>query len=344
MPTPIGVNTLTSLVDRHLIEEIVDNVYTSNALIFRLIQGNKKIVQGGTQIEAPILVSDFTAGGFYQGGEMLTMTPQDTVRNAVWDWKQCYVPLAFEGLTLIKADTPDSIANIITMQANQAQMRMAEVLGNALYGTGGPVTGSSVAGPSGAGNSLDGIPSVVDDGAIATTYGGLSRTSYTNWKANRKNMSAGTLTINALNDAFMLAQKGGRTPSIIVSGRDGYQAFYNFGYGTANTGVMQHTASVGGADNQLLSAGFHNILFNGTPWIFDDHIAKDLQFTGGSDKYPIYMLNESFFNLVVTPRADMFMEPFQTPLNQDAVAAKLLWAGNLINTSPRTNTVIVNWA
>lgn len=339
MPTPIGVNTLTSLVDRHLIEEIVDNVYTSNALLFRLIQGNKKIVQGGTQIEAPIIVSDFNAGGFYQGGEMLTMTPQDTVRNAVWDWKQCYVPLAFEGLTLIKADSPDSIANIITMQANQAQMRMAEVLGTALYGTGGPVTGSDVAGPSGAANSLDGIPAAVDDGSIATTYGGLSRTTYTTWAGNRHDLGGG-LSIAELNEAFMLAQQGGRTPSIIVSGRDGYQEYYNYGY-AGSGGIVQHNVSVGGADNQLLSAGFHNILFNGTPWIYDDHIAKDLEYPNGN--YPIYMLNETFFNLVVTPRADMFMEPFQTPINQDAVAAKLLWAGNLICTSPRTNVAIVDW-
>ncbi len=63
MATPIGTNSVTALSRRHLLDQIVDAIYRSNTLFFRLIAGNKKMVQGGFQIELPIMWSQTQAGG-----------------------------------------------------------------------------------------------------------------------------------------------------------------------------------------------------------------------------------------------------------------------------------------
>jgi len=338
MPTAIGTNTITSIVDRYLLPQITDNVYNSNPLIFRLIKGNKKIVQGGPQIEAPIMLSDFTAGGFYQGLDLLNMVPQDTIKNAVWDWKQAYVPLVFDGLTLAKTDSPNAIANLIQLQTAQAQMKMAEVLAAGIWSG---ASGSALADP----KTIDGIPSIVDNAFSWATYGGLSRSTYTAWKAASDALAiwgnAGNtvlaLTLANLQTIWSGANIGGRAPSIIVSRQDQYNRFWNLAYTGGTNSVVQHTIQGGAVDEQLFSAGFHNVLFNGVPWVVDSHVP--LNATSGATSSMVYMLNEDFLNLVVSPRGDMVMEDFQTPIGQDAIAAKLLWYGNLISTSPRAHAV-----
>lgn len=324
MPTPIGTNTITTLVDRYILPTITDNVYNSNPLIHRIMRSNKKIVQGGLQIEAPLMLSDFTAGGFYSGLDLLNMVPQDTLRTAAWSWKQAFVPLVFDGLTLLKTDSPSAIANIIQQQSQQAGMKMAEILGTAIYGDG-------LTDP----KSIDGLKAVIDDGTVAGTYGGLSRTTYTNWKAQRD--TTASLTLGALNTVFTSATVGGRSPSIIVSRQDCYNLYWALAYTGGTSSITQHTISAGSVDEQLFSAGFHNVLFNGVPWVVDSHVSL-----GTASKSQILMINEDFGSLVVSPRADMYMEDFQTPIGQDAAAGKLLWAGNYIHTAPRSCAVMAS--
>jgi hypothetical protein len=49
------------------------------------------------------------------------------------------------------------------------------------------------------------------------------------------------------------------------------------------------------------------------------------------------MLNEDYIQWAVSPRADMKIEDFQTPIDQDAMATKMLFAGNLLLTAPALN-------
>jgi hypothetical protein len=44
----------------------------------------------------------------------------------------------------------------------------------------------------------------------------------------------------------------------------------------------------------------------------------------------IFFLNEDYVQVVTASRADFHLQDFQTPVNQDAMTALLLWAGNLV--------------
>jgi len=46
---------VTSISRRYIMPDVVDFVYRSNVVTFRLLAQNKKIVQGGTQIEVPAM-------------------------------------------------------------------------------------------------------------------------------------------------------------------------------------------------------------------------------------------------------------------------------------------------
>lgn len=303
----IGTNAVTSLARHYILPQVTDNIYNGAPVFFRLSKSNKRMVQGGTQIEVPLLFSRLAAGGFYSGFDVLDMSPSDTVKNAVFDWKQAYVPVTIDGLTLVKTDSPDAIVDFIQFAFQQAEMEMTAILAAALWGDGTTA------------NSLTGLGAVVDDGGAVASYGGITRSSNTWWNAVDDSSTA-TLTAAALNAAIMNASKGGKHTTLIASRKEQYNRAWALA-----AADQEFPAQPGGSDDQLASAGFTNILFNNIPWVVDPNV-----FDGpNSSNSAIVGLNEDFLHWVVSPRGDFALEPFQTPTDQDAMTSKLLFAGNL---------------
>lgn len=321
MATPIGTNTVTSIARHFIMPQITDEVYASNVLLWRLIMGAKRFVQGGTQIEAPQMYARFNNGGTYSGYDVLNTTPSDTVKNSVWDWKQYYVTWAVDGLTLIRTDSPDSIANYLTLQSQQARMEMAENLAVGLFGDG---TTDPL--------SIDGLSGVVGTGSSIGNqfYGGLDRTANTWWNSSVQGIAATqTMSLTNLQSAFSAATRGGHHPTLIVSNQDQYNRYWALNAAGTNPSV-QYVRQPQGHDALLASAGFTNLLFNNVPWVVDSHVTDNV--VGGGNSR-VYFLNENFLQWVVSPRADFYLRPFMEPVNQDAMVAAILFAGNLITTN-----------
>lgn len=321
MATPIGANVVTAISRRFILPEVTDNIYNSNPVFFRLNAAAKKLVRGGTQIEAPLMYSRFASGGPYSGFDLLNVIPSDTVKNGAWDWKQQYVNVTVDGLTLIKTDSPEAIANFIELYFAQAEMEMAENLATGLWSDG--VTNTK---------DIDGFKGAIDDGTVLGTYGGLSRTTNTWWKSQR-DASTSTMTLAALNSMFGSCGNGGRHTTLIASRQGQYNRFW-----ALNVVNQQFNTVPGGTDEVLAQAGFTNQLFNGVPWVVDSHV-----FDGpNTSNSAIVFLNEDYIYWAVSPRADFYLENFQTPVNQDAMVAKMLWAGNLVVTNVARQGVMTN--
>lgn len=309
MATPIGTGLVTSISRRYIMPDVVDFVYRSNVVTFRLLAQNKKVVQGGTQIEVPAMYAGFTNGGPYQGYDLLDMSPNDTVKNLAFDWKQQYVPVAIDRLSLIKLNSPEAVANGLGLLFAQAQMEMVDNIGTGVWSD--AVTSAK---------QIDGLKGAVDAGSVTTVYGGLTRSTNT-WLNSSVDSTSTTLTGPFLQSLFMNATEAGRSPTLIASRAMQYNRLHNLSLPSQEFPVM-----AGGHDTQLASAGFTNLLYNNTPWVVDSHVPDGAN-ASNSD---IYMLNEDYIQLVVSPMADFYLEDFQVPINQDAMAAKILWAGDLV--------------
>jgi hypothetical protein len=325
MATPIGTNEINSISRRYIMPTLVDNVYKSNLTFFRLNARNKKILQGGLQIEVPLVYTQFVNGGAYQGFDLLDVSPNDTVKNGAWDWKQAYVPVTVDGLTLIRADSPEAIVNFLSFYFENAQTELADILGLGVWSTGTNA------------KQIDGIELAVDDGSHAwntggnsfngtqaATYGGLSRAANTWWQGQTSNEGAVALTMPLMQTAFGNATMGARHPTIIITD----QTRYN-GYWALPQAVQAFPVQPTGVDELLAQAGFTNLLFNNVPIAVDPHLPSN----GVASKGAFYFLNEDYMYLYVNPRADFTMKDFREPINQDAMTSLILWAGNLIFTN-----------
>ncbi len=304
--TPIGTNTVTALSRRLILPRIVDNVYNSNVLFYRWYHANKFTQQGGTQIEQPLMYTRMAAGGSYQGYQLLNVTPSDTIQNAAFPWAQYYVPVSVDGLTLLRADSPLAIADFVATQFKQAEMEMSDLLGGALWSDGT--------------NSTDaiGVRAAVDNGVIASSYGSINHSGNTWWNAQVDSTTT-TMTLLSLQNLFGSCTQGGRAPTIIFSTQANYNRYWSL-----NLAPQQFPVQPGGKDMQLAQAGFENLLFNGVPWLVDSHIPT----TGAEGN--LFFLNEDYIQIVTAARADFHLQDFQTPVNQDAMTALLLWAGQLV--------------
>lgn len=309
MATPVGTNDLTSLSDRYLLPTLTDNVYRSNLMTFRLLARNLKKLKGGTQIEAPLIYTKFTAGGFYSGYDLLDTTPQDVVKNAAWDWKQAYVPITVDGLTLIKAEGPGAIVDHLTYKFEIASHDLVDKIGDGIWNNG------AVA------KSIDGIQGAVDDSTVLVTYGGLSRSANTWWRS-QVDTTTTVLSYPSMQTMFGNCTEGGRHPTIIVTTQANYNRYVNLGIGG-----QVFPSQPAGQDEQLVSAGFTNALFNNVPLAVDSKCTTN----------HVYYFNEDYWELAVHTRTDMVMDEFRRPVNQDAMVAYIRWAGNLICRAPARN-------
>lgn len=302
MATPVGTNELNSLSRRFLMPTLVDNVYRSNLLTFRLLARNKKKVQGGLQIEVPLMFSKFTAGGPYQGFDLLDIVPQDTVKNGAWDWKQYYSAVVVDGLTLIKANSPEAVVDFLSALFEQAQHDLIDKIGDGVWSNGSNA------------KAIDGVTGAVDDGTVLATYAGLARASNTWWRANVDSATA-TLTLSAMQTMFGNCTEGGRHPTLIVTTQANYNRYVGL-----NVSGQAFPSQPGGQDEQLASAGFTNLLFNNVPVTVDSKVPAN----------HLFFLNEDYISFVVSDQADFTMKDFREPINQDAMVSQILWAGNLI--------------
>ena len=315
MATAIGTNVVTSLARHYILPEITDNIYNSQVLTFRLMSAKKRMVRGGTQIEVPLMFSRMAAGGFYSGMDALDVSPSDTVKNGALDWRQAYVPVTVDGLTMIRTDSPDAIANFLSMQFEQAEMEMVAILGAGVFSD--AVTNAK---------SIDGLQGAVDAGSVAATYAGITRASNTWWNSQVDSATA-TLTTTAMQSMFGSCTIGGRAPTILVGTQANYNRFW-----VTNQAKVNIFVQPSGHDVSLASAGFQNQLFNGVPFVVDSNVQAN----------HIYFLNEDFIYWAASPRADFFLEDFQAPIQQDAMVSKLLWAGQLVVTNARLQGKMTN--
>ncbi len=305
--TPIGTEVVTAISRRYILPEIADNVYNSNPLFFRANQSLRRNVQGGTQIEVPLMYTTLAAHGAYSGYDQLSVTPTDSIQNAAFGWRQYYATVTVDGLTLIRVNSPEAIANFLTIYFAQAEMQMADDLGVGMWSD--TVTNTKL---------IDGMAGAIDNSGVAATYGGITRSSNTWWESQEDSTTT-TMTLSALQALFGSCTAGGRHPTIIFSTQHQYNNYW-----ALNTSFQQFPAFPQGKDEQLAQAGFNNLVFNGVPWLVDSHIPT----TGTNGN--LYFINEDFFSFVVASNVDFYLEDFITPVDQDAMVAKLLWAGNVV--------------
>lgn len=316
--TVVGTDVVTSLSRRFILPTIIDQIYGTNALFWRLNSaGKKRYIQGGTHVEVPFMYAEFSNGGPFQGYDLLDTAPNDTVKNGVFEMKQHHVPVSIDDRTLVRFNSPDSAFSGLSFLWEQARMQLASNIGTGLYS-------DAVTNP----KQISGLQGAVDAGGVATTYAGLTRASNT-YLNSQVDSTTATLTLSALNTWQSSFEKGGYTNTLILSRKEQYNRLW---------ALLIANQRYEARDETLTNAGFTNLLFNNVPWVKDDKV-----FDGpNASNSAIVGLCEDVIELAIFGNTDFAMEDFRKPTNQMAMVGFLLCYLELMVLAPRVQGKMTN--
>jgi hypothetical protein len=149
----------------------------------------------------------------------------------------------------------------------------------------------------------------VEEGSAWSTVAGIDSNVETWWR--NKFTASGSFATQGLDDmrtTFNNCTKGSMHPDLLVTTQTVYQYYEK---------ILQPLERF--LDQKAADAGFQNLLFKGSPIMWDEYC------TAGY----MYFLNSEFIHWIVDSETDFTTTPFMRPNNQDAEVAQILTYANL---------------
>ena len=311
--TPTGIDTITSMSRRILREEATDVYYLGSPWTWRLWSKNKVVKRGGLHLEERVIYLPWSTGGSFYGPEVLNVEPSNTELSLAFEWKEYYTSVTLDQRTLTRADSEYAVANYVVEQCENAKMDLQDKLAYGVWSAGVNY------------KTFTGMYVIVDTGAIAATYGGLSRSAYPFLKA-QVNDSTTTLSIAAMDSLWDLCTRGARAPKSVVSTRANLTRYEHL-----ITSSRQYWTPTNVVDQTFASGGFSGGWYRNQPWMVDEHI------TPTGTKGNLFFLNDDYFELVINENGDFDVKPFQQAVNQFVIVSLTYVSGILHCPNPQMN-------
>lgn len=296
--------------------KIADNVTKNNALLARLNQrGNIKTVSGGSVILEEISFAENGNGGWYSGYDLLPVAAQDVISAAQFNFKQLACPVVISGLEQLQNSGREAMIDLMEARIAVAEATMANLMSQGIYGDGTGYGGKTLTG-------LDAAVETTATGSQTSTYGGISRTTWSFWRS----YSEGSITLptyqtvqGIFNRFWSNLVRGSDRPDLIVVDNNYWAAYM------ASLQAIQRFT-----DPDSAKLGFPSIKYMDADVVLDGGIGG-YAYTNSTTGGTAYFLNTKYFRL--RPHKDRNMVSLSPnrryAVNQDAEVQILAWAGNL---------------
>ena len=279
----LNYNALSSLTRDKFIPVLVDNIFNSNVLAFKLLKNAEKL-DGGKKIITPLEYGMNTAQGYYSGYDVLDTTPSDPITSAEWDWRLAYATISISGEDELKNAGDSQVLSLLKSKMRNAEKSLKDMFGSSLFngdGATAPGTGEITAlGGTKLKTSGDFYESGVDNCIVGfdRSLGGIDSTTYTWWDAKADHFADGGASpsdwaqhLDATDGVSTLIQDmtkmyGGCTidndsPDLIVTTQVLMDAY--------ESSLMSNKRFEGASD--LADAGFQTLRFKGATIVVDSH-------------------------------------------------------------------------
>ena len=146
-------------------DQLTDNIFTARPLTNHLMEnGRMRMLDGGTKIVEPLIYGTNSTVGSYSGYDTISLTAQEGISAAEYDWKQYAASIAISGIEEAKNNGEAAIINLLEAKIMQAEESMREGFNTMFFADG---TGNS-------GKDWNGLANLVDS---TGTVGGIDSTA-----------------------------------------------------------------------------------------------------------------------------------------------------------------------
>lgn len=299
IPTTGAITTeLSAVTRRAFVPKVVVQLYKAAPLLSMAMRNAQRARGGLSQVSIPIQNASFVNFNWtdYSGGFPLPSV-QTALQTAAWNLSIGVVPVSLLGTESLTQST-EAVIPIVKARMNDLKTVAVQSIATALFG-------------SSAGNALaiNGLQDAYDDGTTISTYGGISRSSVPQWKAQVYSSSfapSRSTMLKRLEQATYGA--GGESPDFVVMSMgdwatlmDDYLSLERF-----NTDPNMRY----GADDAV-NSGFRCISLGGVPVVGDPFCP-----TGTA-----YMINSKYLGLYISEDANFSMSDWHSLIPNAQIAA-----------------------
>jgi hypothetical protein len=310
---------LTYVTRRAFIPKMVVQIYNSTPLMAALIANSQSASGGVSSVTAPVQGTQMVLSqwGDYSGSFTQPSVIQGAY-NAEYNLKLMIAPVPFLGMEgAVQQDY--AIIPLIEARMNDATNSMMDAMATALYNN---TTNTQ---------QFIGLPAAVDDGTGTTTYGNLSRSTYSWWKS--KLYAAGSVNPtrqNVLQWISGTVKYGAEVPTFGVCG---------FGTWTLLAqdfvGQEQYVITPGSAfssDPNGPQAAFRALMVAGVPIYPDPYCPEGT----------LYLLNTNYLSLYVHDQGSFVFTGFESTLPnwQIGYVGAVLMIAELVSVKPKSMTKV----
>lgn len=206
MPPGVNVTTTTNV---YLAPFWVDLILRDNYFFGKMMQKTKK--WKGSQMNFPIKYQKGVASVAFNGFDLLPVTQNPVSVNMTFypTFIATNVALAGSELSINQAEGNGSLQtlNLMKVIMESRSQDASDDVGNFLQGDG----------TSFGGKAPNGLLNTVDNGTVAATYGGLSRSTYTGLNATVTAASGGTISLLKVRTLWNAISDGPVQPDFIIT-------------------------------------------------------------------------------------------------------------------------------
>lgn len=256
MSNPNFDTLLSTTLDNYR-STLTDNVFNSRPVLYHLMEKNRlRMLSGGNKIVEPLIYDEGQAGS-YGEWEQLTISKQDGITAAEFDWKSLYATIAISGLEEAKNNGEEQVISLLEAKTMQAEQTLKNKISTMLFA-------ETLA----AGTDWNGLGILIGDHTTpTTTVGGIDCTAVGNeyWRSVVRDKA-----LTAFADVDVRAFVAEAANSASDSGTDRIDAVFT-AQDVFELYESQLTPQVRYSDTKSANAGFQNLMVQGVPmyWDFD---------------------------------------------------------------------------
>jgi hypothetical protein len=336
---------VTTLTQSKIIPKVVDSILLSNVFTTRMLMKAKN--WNGETMKFPVKVSTNTTGQSWSGFDTFATSPTNNRVLLQFTPKFYQITCALPLDEVSVNNTEEKVLDLIAVEMTTTAQDAADGVGTLMFGDG----------TSNSNKAFTGLAAAVDDGTTASTYGGLSRSTYSTLCSTRT-ASSGTLSLAKMSTLYNAITSGSQKPSVGITTPTVFSLYEQLLQPQERIAKDVPMMKSGGRMDKagtgfVGGTGFTGLFFKGFP------ILADEKCTSGY----LYFLNEDFMDFYALPVA--MTEPVKyrpddvegndysdvpglgfsssgwiKSINQAAIVNHIFLGGDLITQNPRRHGVL----
>jgi hypothetical protein len=262
--------------------KITDNIMDARVLSWYLKdKGRVRMISGGQSIVEPLLTGLGQADS-YAEWEQISITPQQGISAAVYDWKQLVATIAISGLEELKNNGEEAVVNLLETKIMQAEETFQNRLNHMLWGEAFVAnqvgsSGTNITGSQTAADATNDFLGLADYIASTGAVGGINPATAGNefWASYQASLSgvAETELRARMTTAYNTAGNGKERPDALFTDQTSFELFES-----------QLTPNLRYEDTKSANLGFQNLTFKGVPLYWDTAAPAGVMY-GVTSKY-----------------------------------------------------------